>query len=137
MDASCGLNDWVSCRVSAVVNVVCCCWTTDVEATWDDGMVITRAVCLFNHKKKQITKCTSTKRSYTLALNLLYFLNRKNQLSLLEQSIIIFRDIKMTTWSWSAYSIELVRLHRLAGWPGCTCILVAKANDFPFQQDKE
>ena len=41
-----------------------------------------------------------------LALYLLNFLNRIIHPSFLELSIIIFRDIKMKTLSWSADSIE-------------------------------
>ena len=42
----------------------------------------------------------------TLTLNLLNFLNGIIQLPFLDLSIIIFRDIKMITWSWSANSIQ-------------------------------
>ena len=51
-------------------------------------------------------------------LNLLNFLNGIIHLPFLELSIIIFRDIKMRTWKWSANSIEPGRLHGRAGWPG-------------------
>ena len=56
--------------------------------------------------------------------------------SVLELSIIIFWDIKMKTWNWSANSI-------VSAWSDCTdvqtgtrlLILVAKTNYFWFQQD--
>ena len=43
---------------------------------------------------------------FTLTLTLLNFLNGIIYLSFLEQSIFIFKGIKMRTWSWTANSIE-------------------------------
>ena len=42
----------------------------------------------------------------TLTLTMLYFLNGIILLLFLELFIIIFKDIKMRAWSWSANSIE-------------------------------
>ena len=53
----------------------------------------------------------------SLTFNLLNFVNGIIHLSFLGLSIIIFRDIKMRTWSWSADSIEpsqIARTCRLA-----------------------
>ena len=41
-----------------------------------------------------------------LTFNLLNFLNELINIQFLEQSIIIFIDIKMNTWCWSANSIQ-------------------------------
>ena len=52
-----------------------------------------------------------------LTINLLNFLNEIIQFPFLELTIIIFRDIKMRSWSWSANSIEpgqTARMFRLA-----------------------
>ena len=53
----------------------------------------------------------------TLTLTMPNFLNGIIRLPILELSIIIFRGIKMRTWSWWANSIELgktARMYRLA-----------------------
>ena len=53
------------------------------------------------YKSKEIVYCNAV--NGTLTLN---FLNGIIHLTFIEQSIIIFRDIKVITWSWSANSIE-------------------------------
>ena len=54
------------------------------------------------------------------------FLNGLVRLPFLELSIVHFGEIKVRIRSWPANSVDLVRLHGCAGWPGST--LVAKAN---------
>ena len=65
-----------------------------------------------------------------LTLNLLNFLNRIIHLPFLGLSIIIFGDIKMRIWFWSAC---LVKLRRCAD--RLSSILVAKTNHCHFLQD--
>ena len=67
-----------------------------------------------------------------LTINLLNFLNGKIHFPFLELSIIIFRDIKVT--SQQANSIEPGQTEGMCRLPGSK--LVAKANHFQFQQDK-
>ena len=81
-----------------------------------------------------VTLVLFKKSQLTLTLNLLNYLNGILHLKFLELSIVIFKDIKITTWNWSATVQSLIRLHESVGWPGS--ILVAKVNQFQFQQGR-
>ena len=69
--------------------------------------------------KSQTTVCTSMQSDqalYCWLTNIKFspakFLKGNHPPSIFETVLIIFRDIKMRKGSWSANSVELVRLHR-------------------------
>ena len=86
--------------------------------------------------KNEPSSVNKNQKSSSLTLHLLNFFKGIIQIPFLKLSwVIIFRDIKMSTWSWSESTVQsLVRLHDSADWPGS--VLVAKANHSQFQQEK-